>query len=123
RVPAPARACAGRAAQREREAAKCALVVMRCQCELLEIVDALRTPCGFTSAAPCRQEQAYEEANQGDHHECLDEREAVRRTVSLIHLSPLRDGSRRNWPVRVRKDRDSTSRPRRGCPAPTKSGN
>ena len=50
--------------------------IQRRQAKVLEIVYTLRPPRGFAGGLDCRQQQCDQDADDRDHHQQLDEREA-----------------------------------------------
>ena len=52
-------------------------VVMHAQADLLQIVRALRAPGRFAGRLHGRQQQRHQHADDGDHHQQLDERKTV----------------------------------------------
>ena len=62
-------------------------MIVQCQANLLEIVHARRTPPRLAGRIDGRQQQADEDADDGDHHQQFHER----KTTSLFfHLRPHR---------------------------------
>jgi hypothetical protein len=62
------------------------------EAELTHIVDALGTPGGFTGGLDSRQQQGHQDADDGDHHQQLNERKTVRlafRTPPTVVLDRL----------------------------------
>ncbi len=55
----------------------CRFVSLQREHDLLDVVDALRSPRRFSGRLDRRQEQGHENSNDGDHDEQLDERKTV----------------------------------------------
>ena len=53
------------------------MVILECDPELLEVVDALAAAGRFARGLNRRQQECYENANDRDHHEQFDERKAA----------------------------------------------
>jgi hypothetical protein len=61
------------------------VVIVQCQANLLEVVTAAHSPCSFPGSLDGREKQSNQDANDGNHHQKLHQREALTGFVMLMH--------------------------------------
>jgi hypothetical protein len=95
------------------------VVVVRSQSNLLEIVAALNPSGGLSDLLDGWQEQADEDANDGNHHQQLDQREATRTSGDTSEWHRTSEKKKK----RSRKDPDSLRRNSTNAMSHDESGN
>lgn len=73
----------------------CVVVVLECEAELFDVIDALGSASSFASLLNCGQQESDEDGNDGDDHQQFDESETWNAFVSRSHEELLLERHRR----------------------------